>query len=483
MKRLRDHRRCLAVVWLASLLLGAASSTAQPGEPSFREIPLSIDSGAIDSDGDRAAVVWSAVVEIPDATWIQLRFGPATQLDAADDSSVVRISSFDDFATQNLDQSSLVSWRGSSAYFNGGRLVIELIAAPGTKGNRIDLTGARAGVMDDALGPASICGPTDDRLLLDDPRVGRSWPSACTAFMIDDRHRQFLTAGHCAEIFQTVGEVIEFNVPFSNIEGTPRHPPPEDQYPVDPESIQFASNGEGDDWAYFGCGLNSETGLTAFLVQGDFLSLGDMAPPDTGQSIRVTGYGSVRNPISPQWNLVQKTHVGPYRGVVGTVVRYTVDTTSGNSGSPVFDQEAMEVIGIHTHGGCDISGGSNIGTAINHPDLLFALSSPRGVCGPFDLTVSQLIAGELATATASGVAPGATVYFGYSLTGLGETIIEPLGVVMRLDAPRLIDSAVADADGVAEIQGMTPQSLQNRLIVLQAATVGQTSTVRRQRVN
>src|SRR5690606_1209852 len=100
------------------------------------------------------------------------------------------------------------------------------------------------------------------------------------------------------------------------------------------------------------------------------------APAAAGQTIRITGYGTGGGPSST-WSQVQKTHTGPYSSLSGTTVRYRVDTTGGNSGSPVENEsDAGKVIGIHTHGGCTSSGGSNAGTAIQHTGIQNALNNP-----------------------------------------------------------------------------------------------------------
>ncbi|MDO8632706.1 MAG: hypothetical protein Q7R41_19665 [Phycisphaerales bacterium] len=96
----------------------------------------------------------------------------------------------------------------------------------------------------------------------------------------------------------------------------------------------------------------------------------------------MTGYG--RYPESPtptnERNHTQQTHTGPYQQKVGTVVQYLVDTTSGNSGSPVEHLISGLVYAIHTHGGCTDPGGANQGTAIDRQDLQDAIACPKGVC-------------------------------------------------------------------------------------------------------
>jgi hypothetical protein len=96
--------------------------------------------------------------------------------------------------------------------------------------------------------------------------------------------------------------------------------------------------------------------------------------------MRITGYGVVSSPVSPTWEQVQKTHVGPYVAFAGSALEYQTDTTGGNSGSPVFYDNTGTSIGIHTNGGCTGTGGNNSGTGGNNTALQGALSNPAGVC-------------------------------------------------------------------------------------------------------
>ncbi|MEE8460048.1 MAG: hypothetical protein V3S08_09240, partial [Phycisphaerales bacterium] len=157
-----------------------------------------------------------------------------------------------------------------------------------------------------------------------------------------------------------------------------QHPGTEDQYAVDDLSLQSNSGGVGNDWGYFGCFPNPETGLTAGEAQGEVFELAT-PPPVSGQQIRITGYGTDSSP--PEWNQIQQTHAGPYVSFSVTTLEYRTDTTGGTSGSPVIDDNTGLAIGIHTHGGCTSGGGgANRGTGINLLPLQNALASPQGVC-------------------------------------------------------------------------------------------------------
>ena len=346
--------------------------------PSAR-VATPLDSGIVQNTGDTAQAVFVTTVHVADAPWVRLNFDEVVLAGSPlhGTASHLIITSLKDGATQFMNAEHLRQWQNTSAYFNGDTVRVELIAFPRNGFNRVRISETTVGAPD--AGPRSICGSVDDRVLSFSDRVARVSPVGCTAWLIDDANHCFLTAGHC-----TGGslQVCLFNVPLANPNGTFNFPPPEDQYSVDPASVQTNGGlGIGNDWAYFGCFENSNTGLTPFQAQGDFYTLAATPPPVAGQTIRITGHGTTTSPVSPTWNRVQKTHTGPYASFSGTTVQYTVDTTGGNSGSAVFNENTSEAIGIHTHGGCNTDGG-NWGTGINHSGLQNALANPQGVCVP-----------------------------------------------------------------------------------------------------
>ncbi len=144
--------------------------------------------------------------------------------------------------------------------------------------------------------------------------------------------------------------------------------------------MQSVKGGIGDDWAYFGCFANPNTGLTPFEAQGDFYVLAAAAPEGSAASTRITGFGVDNSP--PEWNQAQQTATGPYLGGSARSISYEVDTRGGNSGSAVVDEKTGLAIGIHTNGGCTATGGANYGTSIGNPVLQEALANPLGVCQP-----------------------------------------------------------------------------------------------------
>lgn len=370
-----------------------AAFTAFTAVAAAQEVPeqstthhLGIDSGLVQNQNPSPAaagipeVIWSTVVTVPGSAWLRLHYGGVLLAGSGDrggNGSLLRLTSLTDGAFQTQHRVHVGQWRDTSAYFNGDAVLVELLACPQTGDNRLILQEVVAGPALPA-DPDTICGPTDDRVLAFDDRVARNQPGGCTSWLIDDCNHCFLTAGHCAGSLQ----VVEFHVPLSSSSGAIQHPPPQDQYSVDPASLQTNGGlGVGNDWAYFGVFDNSTTGLTPYQANGGLtFQLQSTPPPVTGQQIRITGNGSTSSPVSPTWYLVQKTHAGPYFSFTGTTVRYVTDTTGGNSGSPVILDGTDQAIGIHTHGGCTSTGGSNAGTASNHAGLQAALAAPLGVC-------------------------------------------------------------------------------------------------------
>lgn len=377
---------CVAGIMLIAGLATASYAQQDPRLPSIptRDVELSIDSGELVPTGRVYAgeVVYSTTVRLQDAAWLRLWFD-ACELsgDAAADGAFVRVTSTLDGAVQTLNAEQLGWWSNSSAYFNGPEVVVEVVSRGGRGAERLRIRAVTAGLTPaPSYSGRSICGPTDDRVLSNELPNARVLPSGCTGWLFDDANRTFLSAGHCGI---SSASVIQFQVPLSTSSGGLVNPPPEHQYPVEPLSIQVADLGLGNDWAYFACFPNTQTGMTAFQSQGSrYYELSSVIPPIAGQTIRITGYGTTSAPVSSTWNQVQKTHTGAYMSVSGTIVRYRPDTTGGNSGSPVYEMSSKKIIAIHTNAGCNAgdANSANQGCSILQPGLQTALGAPRGLC-------------------------------------------------------------------------------------------------------
>ena len=369
-----------------SLALTAAAfcfttATAQSAPLSTVDHRLDIRSGVVQNDqADPAAqglpaVVWSRHITVPGAAWMRLHYEGVllSGQEAQGNGAFLRMTAVRDQGLMTQHTSHVSQWQNTSAYFNGDTVLMEILAYPGTGPCEIHIAKATYAPLPPRT-PRTICGPTDDRQLSSDPRAGRLLPVGCTAWLIDDCNKCFLTAGHCTGNIQ----VVQFNVPLSTGSGGLQNPPPSDQYSVDPASLQTnGGQGIGNDYAHFGTFPNSTTGMTAAQAQGQTYILASSPPTVSGQNIRITGYGTTSSPVSPTWNQVQKTHLGPYFSFAGSTIRYTTDTTGGNSGSPVIDESTGMAIGIHTHGGCDPA---NHGTGSNNSGLQAFLANPQGVC-------------------------------------------------------------------------------------------------------
>lgn len=371
-----------------------ATSVAWASSPSpHHYIDWEMASPMVKNEGAEQKVLFTESVKVDGATWLRLFFDQGTRLSRSSSGSktVLRITSKLDGAQQILDWDGLVHWQFSSAFFNGDEVTVELLGDPGADAARVGVRQVMVGEPEPS--PESICGPVDDRTLETDPRAARLFPVGCTAWLIDDEHGCFLSAGHC---FDGGGsQVAEFNVPLSNGDGSLNHPGPEDQYPMDEASLQWDLTVIGNDWGYFGTFPNANTDLTAAEAAGSTYVLGTPPGSASGETIRITGYGSVSGtqgtPVT--WNQVQTTHTGPLTSVSGTILRYATDTTGGNSGSAVVNESDGGVaIGIHTNAGCSAGGGANQGTSLLNAGLQAALASPSGLCdsGPPSLKLAMV---------------------------------------------------------------------------------------------
>lgn len=220
----------------------------------------------------------------------------------------------------------------------------------------------------------SICGANDDRVLSHEPTIGRlsieNKYQGCTVTLIGNRCA--LTAGHCKQVLVKA----EFNTPDS-YDSKPVPSAKEDVYYVDQNSIEYQDDGPGKDWSVFKFLPNRITGKFPGVVQGYKSVSFDKLHKDV--DVRITGYGY--DPDDFYGNFAQQTHTGKiiFNGGIfleRSVLKHTVDTMGGNSGSTIILEDTQEIIGIHTHGGCMRRDGANEGTIINkHRALKNAIKS------------------------------------------------------------------------------------------------------------
>lgn len=391
---------------LALAALAAAQATAQPAPAPRLVVPAAEAPEAMGALFDPLAA-GEEVVEVPGASWLQLRFGA---FELGDGTLTVTAEEGD---SQTFDQDQIEAWGGLTAIFNGSRVTVALsegataevaeivvglpapaseeTADPALPGPLADLLGpdaARFAAEDEFRAPEgapemapeaemdveSICGAADDRTASSHPFVGRIMPIGCTGWII--KGGAILTAGHC---ISSATQTLEFDVPSSRADGTTVSPPVRDQYRIIGDSIVSGYTGVGNDWAVFEVLPNTETGLTAVAAQGGGFRPSNSANPGsvviTGHGVDGPAPGFGRPPPRNADNQTQQTHSGTLtensiQGTSQARLRYTADTQGGNSGSPVIVSGGGTVtIGIHTNGGCSAGGGANAGTSFRNATL------------------------------------------------------------------------------------------------------------------
>jgi trimeric autotransporter adhesin len=382
MKRNGNGNRKAIALW-GTLLFGATAgaSSVQAQDIPFHDEVFELDSrsaGPVPFNAPRAAdgraIVLSEEVRLDDAAWLQLSFAEAS-LGAT---GTLRITSLEDGDTQEMGARELAAWGNATAYFNGDAVQLSLLAAPDEAGVFFRMESVRVGeIPEELIGTAAVCGMRDDRQFSSDRRVARLSPVGCTAWLIPNG--ALLSAGHCVADPRRV-TIAEFNTPQSRSDRTIVRSAVRDQYPVVRESIRGRNEGLGQDWGVFAVGPNASTGMTALAAQGGAFEISRSNAPGT---VRITGYGTAM----AERNQSQQTSEGTYEGErvgEGTRVshRYRVDTTGGNSGSPIIASDGVSAIGIHTNGGCSAQGGRNIGTSFNNTELLGAIQAVGEMIAP-----------------------------------------------------------------------------------------------------
>jgi V8-like Glu-specific endopeptidase len=271
--------------------------------------------------------------------------------------------------------------------------------APDDRDVHLRIDRVLAGSPDSGPAIASICWPNDDRVGIDDNRVGRLTRTVgmnsvpfCTAWRIANGY--LLTAGHCADfdpdgngallpdgVLDMAG-FVEFRVPASTATGNLVLAHVNDQYPVDLSSVNWRFDGTGlglgKDWAVFRVNANANTRLLPHQAYGPPFRV-TRELPEANELLRVTGFGTDAGTA----NQTNQTHTGQYllEAISGDDIRidHMVDTMSANSGSPLIWEEMNLAIGIHTNGGCNSAGTtSNSGTSFEVDALENAINDAPG---------------------------------------------------------------------------------------------------------
>jgi hypothetical protein len=374
-------------------LLEVGDNIAPDPEPPVvgRMVDVQLISGDLTNPGTSPIVGFRDSIRVAGARWVQLHF-VNTNLG---ERSVVIIRSVADNAEQRLNSVTLEQWGDSSAVFNGEEVSVEVEVAPGEQVS-VEIRQVTVG---DAVGPAQgigaeeqLCG-IDSRTPSADHGVGRT-QHFCTGWIVSNGAH--LTAGHCTDGTASDGsnelKRIDFEIPASHPDGTPKFSTPDNQYAVDQSKIKFSNsdpmNEAGDDWAVFGVHANPSTGLRPVHRQKAFYRLTDnLALP---ANVIVTGFGLDSDLPGTTGagntdNVTEQTDNGPLvqeviQAAADVYLEYSVDTAGGNSGSPVTTVGSGLAIGIHTNGSsvpCASTDG-NFGTSFTNDSLEQAIQTFPG---------------------------------------------------------------------------------------------------------
>lgn len=386
----RSSYSIISLILIAIIIIPTVNAQDRKGD-GRESIPLkrksiNISSGLNSqpsSSHESRSIQWEVVYE--DAPWIQVEFG---QFDLGQ-RSFITIESRKDGAIQQLDATSIVQWRGRSAFFNSDALVVTLNIAPGDENVFMEIESLiteAAGRQDIFLNESTRtvksslqdgspdlvstlgvggCDGEDDRIRIENPlgtqkAIGRlvlqtpdTLKTDCTGWLVSNG--AVISAGHC--IGNAV--MIEFNVPLSNrggIEGQAKFAHPSDQYPI--EIISSRNQGYGKDWAVLRPYPNSNTGRVPALKQEFFFRLKKNVSTDA--TVRISGYGNDSTPAGPVapngtfknlYTNTLQTDTGRYLYNFGTYHYVEVDISHGNSGSPMIDEGDGLAFGIQTHAG------------------------------------------------------------------------------------------------------------------------------------
>jgi hypothetical protein len=324
--------------------------------------PRPADSGTLVNDAAVRRIVFRKLLRSRGAAWLRLRFG-AVSLEPG---SFVRVTSALDGQVQELDAARLALWKGTSAYFNGDAVLLELVAAPRSRGDRVavEALARPAPVPVGEAGECGICG-ADDRDPAQETWACRLMPSGCTASVWNEKSC-LVSAGHCV----AEGLVAQFNVPPSSAGCAISHPPVADQFPI--VAGASSAGGVGNDWSVLVPGPNA-LGELPYGRYGELRPMASSAPAP-GDAAAVWGYGVDAECDRSQ---TQQTDEGSIVAVSPTVCEFTVDVRGGNSGSALVRDGA--IVGVVTH--CGVGGCPADPNMATRADLATFAAARRALCG------------------------------------------------------------------------------------------------------
>lgn len=297
--------------------------------------------GPVDNPTLVAQVLASTTVSRPGANSIRLYFASGESLPSG---SFLRITSVTDGLSQDIDSTEINEWRWSSAWFNGGAVLVELVCGPNTTGNevRIIRTCELGAYTPEEGCPPCVAEPAASsigwgarliKVVSNDFCSGAMWSSSAC----------LITAQHCLHV---PGDIAEFNVPPSLPNGTIVHPAPQHQYVI--KERRESPGGSFGDWAVLK--LAKSAGSTAYQRQRSLTAAplrriaAPTLTPASGDDVATPGYGLGAG----VGNLAQKLTTGDVTSTFSTGFFYTGYSQPGNSGGGVTfkgPSQGVEVLG------------------------------------------------------------------------------------------------------------------------------------------
>jgi hypothetical protein len=286
----------------------------------------------------------------------------------------LRISSLQDGEVQELDRFTARMWSNASAYFNGDTLLVEIVAAPRTRGNRVRMASVGVELIALVNCPGHACTCTPDTRFPSNEDWSARWVSGGCSASVYNQNGCYVSAGHC---YTDAFTVLGFRIPLSLNNCAMQQPPVADQFPV----LMTASDGTpcAPDWRVGKLGVNS-INQTHFQRYGVFKPLASAPPPVTG-AIDIYAFGSS---VTPVVNGVQQHTSGmSVVSVSGNSFNYTGTgtITGGTSGGGVIYNNA--IVGVNTccYGPC-----TGIASRIDQPAFVTARQQmcPHTVHAPWD---------------------------------------------------------------------------------------------------
>lgn len=420
-----------AGVGVSTFTAGTAHAQQTLTAPVGARVAYSLDTGVRGNEGDEWAVVFERTVTIPGAAWLRLHFDRAMLAPG----SFVLVTSLRDGEVHRLEAMDLVNWKNSTAYLNGDRVDVRLVAAPGSRENRIVMAEIEAGIVTPRFenvdapsdpsdpsvpttrGDSTQCGicTTDDRTPSTETWSGRIMPIGCTGSVICE-DSTVVSAGHCVE----ANQVIQFNVPSSTGACGLVNPPVGDQFPI--TVVSSVNAGVGNDWAVYTAGVNS-------LNQKPFQRYGQLrrlasAPVVAGTATEMFGYGI---DVTCTRTQTQQRSPGTITSRLNAYYSFNNDVRGGNSGSAYLADG--KVIGVVTH--CSICGG-NIATRIDLPAFASVINAVMSCDETFAVMFSAVGAGapmvSVFPADTSGNAGGVVPFARTYLPGTAISAVAPTTV-------------------------------------------------------